>query len=263
MTDQAPCYRIVDWEKHFEISQSKRAGKITWVAVPNKHDGKTFRRIARHPRAPELYAAWQLLVQVASKMPTRGVLRDEDGPTRSVDLADMTGFPQCIFDLAFDVLSTREFRWLEVVKNTESPPPLGVASEHDLPRYPTGRDVQDETIRGVTDVSAAPAGANFGVEFERIVNARKNWHGITPDYESYRMAHHSRGIQPDKVIDEIVTLVKNEPAHRWEKYGFAKCIGYILDDIAKRFERVGNQNTRQTMSDIVGDSEENIRKALS
>jgi len=110
-------YRIKDWNEHFEVAQGRICAKMTWVAFPNRHDGKGFRRIARHPRSIELFTAWVLIVQVASKQKTRGLLADEAGALTPEDLADSTLYPEEIFKLAFDVLSQTKIGWLEKVKD--------------------------------------------------------------------------------------------------------------------------------------------------
>ena len=71
-------YRIRGWVELFENAQSRKCARLTWVPVPNKHDGKSFRRLMGLPNGPSLYGAWLLLLQVASKCPERGVLADED-----------------------------------------------------------------------------------------------------------------------------------------------------------------------------------------
>ena len=108
-------YRVKNWDKHYEKAQTRRCEKMSWVAIPNKHDGKGFRRVARHERSVELFTAWILIVQVASKMPVRGLLVDDDGPLDAEDMADKTGFPAEIFHLAFPVLVEAKIGWLERV----------------------------------------------------------------------------------------------------------------------------------------------------
>lgn len=108
-------YRIKDWDVHYENHDSRKVKSVRWVALPNKHDGKGYRRVAAHRDAIAVMCAWPLIVQVASKMPERGVLADEDGPLDSSDLAVMTGFPAEIFDKAFKLLVANKICWLEVV----------------------------------------------------------------------------------------------------------------------------------------------------
>ncbi len=112
-------YRIKNWDENFEIAQSRVYKRLSWVAIPNKHDGKSFRRIAKHPKADSIFAAWVLIVQVASKQKRRGLLMDEEGPLTPEDLSDQTGFPEEIFKLAFSVLSESRIGWLEKVADSE------------------------------------------------------------------------------------------------------------------------------------------------
>jgi hypothetical protein len=112
-----PTYRIKNWNEHFEIAQSRRASgmKMSWVAIPNKHDGKSYRRLVRMPEFGNIFAAWILIVEVASKQTVRGTLADIDGPITAEDLADCTGLKQEWFELALTTLADPKIAWLEIV----------------------------------------------------------------------------------------------------------------------------------------------------
>lgn len=105
-------YRVKNWDKHFETYESKRLRRLAFVVIPNKHDGKSYRRLMRHPNGPALYGAWILIVQVASRCPVRGVLADDDGPLSAQDLADKTDCPETVFFEALQVLSQPSIGWL-------------------------------------------------------------------------------------------------------------------------------------------------------
>jgi hypothetical protein len=107
-----PTYRVRSWAEHFENHETRKLRSLRYILVPNKQDGKGYRRVAAHPRKCELFAAWVLLLQVASKCPERGTLADEDGPLDADDLAAMTGFPAEAFALAFEVLTDPRIGWL-------------------------------------------------------------------------------------------------------------------------------------------------------
>lgn len=109
-----PTYRVRDWEKHFENHESRKVKRSYWVAIPNRHDGKSYRRIAAHSEGVQIFAAWILILEAASKMPERGVLADEDGPLDAEDLSAMTGFPAAIFESAFNLLTQDRIGWLAV-----------------------------------------------------------------------------------------------------------------------------------------------------
>ena len=115
-------YRIRNWKKHYEKAQSRPCKRLSWVAIPNQHDGKGFRRVAQHEQSVEIFAAWVLIVQVASKMPERGLLADDDGPLTAEDLALKTGFPEAIFQTAFTVLIEPKIGWLEGIAEPENSP---------------------------------------------------------------------------------------------------------------------------------------------
>lgn len=109
------CYRVTDWNKHYENAQSRKVRKCSWVAVPNSHDGSGYRRVAAHEHSIELFTAWILILEVASKCEPRGTLRKDGRPINSQDLADKTGFPSSIFELAFQELANDRIGWLTVV----------------------------------------------------------------------------------------------------------------------------------------------------
>ena len=101
------------------------------------------------------YAAWVILVQVASKCPKRGVLADEDGPLSSEDLELKTGCASKYFEAAFGPLC--EIKWLEEAKYSEkdstgstlpgrhqsatSPLHRGVPTEQDRTSHNSNRTV--------------------------------------------------------------------------------------------------------------------------
>ena len=111
-------YQIKDWDHLFEIAQSRKCERLHWVAVPNKHDGKGYRRVAKHPRATDIFTAWILILQVGSKQVQRGLLVDGKEPITPEDLADKTGYSEEIFILAFDVLTDPKIAWLEKVNSS-------------------------------------------------------------------------------------------------------------------------------------------------
>jgi hypothetical protein len=114
LTTGRPLYRVRHWDTIFENSRSRSFKKLDWVPIPNKHDGKSYRRLIAMENGLAMYAAWLLIVQVASKCPQRGVLADEDGPLDASDLSFKTGVPADVFVQAFQVLSSPEIGWLAI-----------------------------------------------------------------------------------------------------------------------------------------------------
>ena len=105
-------WRIVGWNETFENAQSRKLRSLAWVSVPNRHDGAGFRRLMQLGGA-EAYGAWILIVQVASKCPTRGVLHNGRRPLDEDDLADKTGLPAELFTDTLKLLSDPRILWVE------------------------------------------------------------------------------------------------------------------------------------------------------
>src|SRR3990167_2470140 len=148
-------YRIRDWEQHFEKAQTRACKIVSWVPLPNKHDGKGFRRIIRLPDGIQIYGAWVLIVQVASKCPERGVLCDADGALSAEDLSDKTGCPRSIFDRALKVLCSKEVAWIDKSDVSDA-----LSADYE-PAVATGQDRtgQDKTEQiPPTEVCPEPSG---------------------------------------------------------------------------------------------------------
>jgi hypothetical protein len=92
---------------------------MKWVAIPNKHDGAGYSSVAAHEQSCELFTAWILILEVASKMPRRGLLFKDGKPVTARDLSKRTRFPEEIFALAFSVLVQEDIGWLERVAGDE------------------------------------------------------------------------------------------------------------------------------------------------
>lgn len=110
--DTLTLFAVKDWDAIYETYESKRLQKAChWVAMPNKHDGRGYRRIVRQKEGAALYGAWALIVQVASKCPVRGVLADADGPLTPLDLEDKTGIPEKTFARTLELTSDVTIGW--------------------------------------------------------------------------------------------------------------------------------------------------------
>jgi|DEB0MinimDraft_6_1074348.scaffolds.fasta_scaffold21406_2 hypothetical protein len=129
-------FQITKWQDRFENNDSRKITNARWVPVPNKHDGLGFRHIAAHERNCEIFAAWTLILQVASRMPTRGILHNGEFPLDAEDLAVMTGFPQGAFEIAFEVLSQPKIGWIEVATERHDSPENAPDSEMESPAQP-------------------------------------------------------------------------------------------------------------------------------
>jgi hypothetical protein len=116
-------YRVKDWNDLYENNRSRAVKELEWVPVPNRHDGEGYSIVMEHPRAAEIYTAWHLILQVASRCQPRGsLLRPSGTPHTPASLALKTRGKAEWFELALTFLSSQEVGWLEVVEVAEKQP---------------------------------------------------------------------------------------------------------------------------------------------
>ena len=126
---------IKNWNSHFETAQSRKVSNLTWVAIPNNLNSRGYRKIMKHPDRAKVFAAWIILIEIASNSKTRGQLGDEDGPYSTDDLELYSDFPKEDFELAIPFL--KKIGWVceqdttEVVDNSESASSGLVDTEQD------------------------------------------------------------------------------------------------------------------------------------
>ena len=120
-------YRIRDWSRLFENSETRKLKSLSWVPVPNKHDGAGYRALWENlpasPEtpgdfrgAPEVFAGWILLLELASRCPERGLLVKDGRPMTPREMALKTGAPEKLFVVALKELTSREIGWIEVAE---------------------------------------------------------------------------------------------------------------------------------------------------
>jgi len=108
-------YTIPDWDQQYENNRSRKVKDLAWVPVPNSHDGEGYMRVMSHPMAAQIFAAWILILEVASKCSRRGVLARENGkPYDAESLAMKTRANAEWFRVALEFLSSEEVGWLTI-----------------------------------------------------------------------------------------------------------------------------------------------------
>jgi len=71
---------------------------LGWVPIPNRHDSTAYCRLMTRKDGPEIFTAWILLVQLASRCHERGVLASNDGrPYQACEIALKTRAPEKLF----------------------------------------------------------------------------------------------------------------------------------------------------------------------
>lgn len=106
-------YQVIGWGESYENSRSRGVKDLNWVPVPNRHDGEGFSLVMAHKDGAKIFAAWILILQVASKCETRGILARENGkPHTAESLAIKTRGNVEWFRIALDFLSSEDIGWL-------------------------------------------------------------------------------------------------------------------------------------------------------
>lgn len=104
--------KITDWDKHYENAQSRKVHRLSWVPVPNKHDGERYSELMSRKDAPLIFTAWILMLQVASRSQCRGsLLRDDGRPHDATSLALKTRGNVEWFKIAIPILL--KMKWLD------------------------------------------------------------------------------------------------------------------------------------------------------
>lgn len=150
-------YGIKDWTKHYEVSDSKKVdGPLSWVAVRTKQDGFGFRRIVVERDRCELFSAWMLMVQIAARQPRqyRGKLVRDGRPLNAKALATMTGFPEGVFNRAFEFFSDPEMDWLTVEALPSRPANTAATTQVEgAPVVPATTPPASDSVRTAPDQS--------------------------------------------------------------------------------------------------------------
>lgn len=109
-------YRIQDWEQHFETRGSRRHQRpLAKISLSTSLEGLVLRRLLSDPQGVAAYGVWILLLQIAAKMPCRGVLADATGAYTPSDLALLTGLPEQQVQAALELLSSPRIGLLELL----------------------------------------------------------------------------------------------------------------------------------------------------
>jgi hypothetical protein len=105
-------YSVSRWNEIYENNRSRLVKELSWVPVPNSHDGEAYNRIITSKDGAEVFAAWILILQVASRCHLRGSLvRRNDEPHDAQSLSLKTRAPASWFEKALPALVS--CGWLE------------------------------------------------------------------------------------------------------------------------------------------------------
>jgi len=114
-------YRIRDWDKHYETSESRKRGTpLRWLAVPVKLNGYGYVKIMSQRSGDKIYGCWGAILLLAACCTPRGTLQDGDGNPYSLeDIARMTRMPIATVRLTVNFLSDKQnakLLWIEALQ---------------------------------------------------------------------------------------------------------------------------------------------------
>ena len=140
---------IANWEDGFEIAQSRRrAGRLSWVAMPTRHDSRGYRKLIRSEGGVKHFACWCVLIQVSARCSVRGVLADDRGLALTCDdFEAMTDIPATDFESAIPILC--DIGWLVCPSSYHAPSEVGAQSENGTStvQYSTEQTEQNKTTQ--------------------------------------------------------------------------------------------------------------------
>jgi hypothetical protein len=149
---------IKNWGQHYEKAETRKLKEMKWIAIPTDTSDKIYRRITRLANGAEVFGIWLSILEIASKMPERGVLKDKDGDLSYQDLEDIGGFPADKYESSIKILCSDHIGWLGVdnvenyKKNNNLPLSPDNLPQHpeDLPTSPDYITLQDNTEQDKT-----------------------------------------------------------------------------------------------------------------
>jgi len=215
LTKQA--FAIAAWGDQYENESSRKIKRPTWVAVPNRHDGKGFGRIAVQDDATDIFTAWNLVLQMASRSPIRGILADDDGPIDFDDMAIKTRFPKRIFERALPFLMSAKIAWITLVDWPVDPDlvqiyPRGVRifagipgqDPDERPKNPVEQNRKEQNRKEVVDGDDdGPEGPN--PEFGKYPLPEETYQ----KHPVLRMLHHDTIYLRGLTLEQYLFAVKN------------------------------------------------------
>lgn len=136
-------YRICNWSR-YEKADSKKCTTMQWVAIPIAHDGMGYIEIMARPDGVRIVGGWLLILQIAARCPTRGLLVTDSGRVLGAREIALKARAQ-VDDIKTALEVCCEQGWIEEVEVSGSRPDA----------IPTPSRLQDRTRQDKTVQSAA------------------------------------------------------------------------------------------------------------
>ncbi|MGD0775785.1 MAG: hypothetical protein ABSC05_23465 [Candidatus Solibacter sp.] len=108
--------RIRNWCANFETHESRKLKRLDWVSVPKDILDLQYRLLVDHPDGAAHFAAWIVIVEIASTCKVRGTLQEGGVSLSTRHLALKSGLPLALFESAIPRLM--DTGWLEEISDT-------------------------------------------------------------------------------------------------------------------------------------------------
>ena len=127
-------YKVRNWEDHYENNRTRELRAMSWIPIPNNHDGDGYTQVMAEKNGLELFGAWIVIVQVASKCGntagSRGVLvRGNGTPHDAISISRISRVSENKIQSALDYFST-SLDWL-IISNLEDIPHEDATIPHE------------------------------------------------------------------------------------------------------------------------------------
>lgn len=220
-------YVIRNWQTLFETNETRKLKTLNWWPHPNKHDGLGFRKMAAQPNAVELYCAWNLICDLASKTTPanrRGYLERDNLPLSAGDMGCCAGFPADVFERALEFFSSDSIGWL--CKESPGTPADSPDASGKLPAEGKGREGTERrngSPRPVDLPEGFPATESEAVEQGNFLGCGRDFSLKVWNLAMSRHGHDSKGqpimsfrhhLQTQLSYENERTAKSSQPARR-------------------------------------------------
>ena len=202
---------IANWEEGFEIAQSRRrSGRLSWVAMPTRHDSRGYRKLIRSKGGVKHFACWCVLVQVAARCSMRGVLADDRGIALTFDdFEALTDIPASYFESAIPVLC--DIGWILCPDSETARSMLGDNSETGTTTV-QNNTVQDKTKQNSTPINLKTCHPSFQIkeakrQYDKIPSRRRR--GYKSFLKSFISEVFENDIDSDIAIEAVLAYYKS------------------------------------------------------
>jgi hypothetical protein len=145
---------IVDWDELYENHESRKLKYLRYVLIPNKHDGGGFLELMDHEDGDRHFAAWVLMLQLASKSRERGKISRDTGK-----FSRITGMRREIFDAAIPRLLN--IGWIRELHESPGEPGKSPGMPGESPGEGKGMEGNGMEGKGRKAASASSSSPSF------------------------------------------------------------------------------------------------------